>query len=357
MNTVHAARGCPAGAAGVDCAIAAGATLTTYVTAGLSSTAGASSTGPSTSAFPGMNPNFNGITLLTTSGFSNYNGLHVNLRGRLPSAGRILRNPQLVVSYALSRLEGTAEDQAIINLTDRINNDDPAGFRGPTSYDRKHILSVGGLFTIPGGVQINSLWKAFSALPLTVFVPQIAGGGAEIFHTDFNGDGTAPDVLPGTNRGSYGRSLGCGASAINRAIDRYNSTQAGNLTPAGQALVDAGLFRRDQLVQLGAVSPTLARAPAGQVCLDSFLTTDVRVSRPFKFRSERITIEPAFEWFNLFNVANYDLPDNKLNGALDTAVGSVNGTIASNRPNRAGGTGSFVLGAPRAWQLGIRVSF
>ncbi|HWQ03679.1 MAG TPA: hypothetical protein VNL38_04290, partial [Candidatus Nitrosotenuis sp.] len=149
----------------------------------------------------------------------------------------------------------------------------------------------------------------------------------------------------------------CGANDLNKAIDRFNSTQAGNLTPAGQALVDAGLFRRDQLVQLGAVSSSIVRAPAGQVCLDSFLTTDIRISRPFKFKGERITIEPALEWFNLFNISNYDLPDNKLSGSLDTTGGSLNGTTSANRPNRAGGTGSFVLGAPRSWQLAVRVTF
>jgi len=357
MNTVHIARGCPQGAAGVDCAIAAGATLTAYVNAGLSSSATASILGPSTSAFAGANPNFGDVTLLTMDGFSNYNALHVNLRGRLPDLGRAVRNPFVIVSYALGRLEGTAEDQAIINLVDRTDKNSPSRFRGPTSLDRTHILSVAGLVTIPGGVQINSLWKAFSALPQTVSVPQVVGGAGEIFHTDFNGDGNSTDLLPGTNRGSYGRKIGCGGAALNRVIDRYNSTQAGNLTLAGQALVDAGLFRRDQLVTLGAVSPTVAHAPEGQVCLDSFLTTDVRISRPFKLRGERITIEPALEWFNLFNVANYDLPDNKLSGVLSTAVGSLNGTTVANRPNRAGGTGSFVLGAPRSWQLVLRVSF
>jgi hypothetical protein len=143
---------------------------------------------------------------------------------------------------------------------------------------------------------------------------------------------------------------------LNRVIDAYNNSQAGRLTPAGQALVNAGLFTESQLNRLGA-SPIEKRAPAGQVCLDSFVTTDVRIARPFKLHGERVTIEPAFEWFNLFNVANYDLPDNKLNGSLTASVGSLNGTTAANRPNRAGGTGSFMLGTPRSWQLALRVSF
>ncbi|PYT66214.1 MAG: hypothetical protein DMG42_30015 [Acidobacteria bacterium] len=360
MNAVHASirpTPCPAGPTGVDCAVAAGARLTTYTNAGLGSTATASISGPSNSAFPGINPNFNGLFLLSMNGFSNYNALQVNLRGRLPSVGRLVKEPSVVASYALSRLEGTAEDQAVLNVSDRVDNDNPLGFRGPTSLDRKHILSLASLFTIPGGVRLNSIWRVFSALPQTLSVPQVSGAGAEIFLTDFNGDGNALDVLPGTNRGSYGRKVGCGSAALNRVIDAYNSKQAGNLTPAGQALVNAGLFTESQLKALGAVSPTVHRAPDGQVCLDSFITTDMRIARPFKLRRERITIEPALEWFNLFNVANYDLPDNKLRGALDTSVGSLNGTTASNRPNRAGGTGSFVLGAPRSWQLALRISF
>jgi hypothetical protein len=357
MNMVHAARNCPAGAAGVDCAITAGATLTIYSNAGLGSLATASPSSPSDSAFPGVNPNFNAVTLLETNGFSTYNGLQVNLRGRLPNAGRFLKNPSVVASYALGRLEGTAEDQAILNVADRIDNDNPAGFRGPTSLDRTHILSVAGLFTIPGGVQLNSLWKAFSALPQSLHLQQVLGPGPEIFLSDINGDGIGQDVLPGTNRGSYGRKIGCGARDLNRVIDAYNSTQAGQLTPAGRALVGAGLFRNDQLTRLGAVSPTVAQAPAGQVCLDSFLTTDVRIARPFKLKGERITIEPALEWFNLFNVANYDLPDNKPSGSLTGAPGTLLGTTASGRTNRAGGTGSFVLGAPRSWQLALRVTF
>ena len=147
MNAVHASirpTPCPAGPTGVDCAVAAGARLTTYTNAGLGSTATASISGPSNSAFPGINPNFNGLFLLSMNGFSNYNALQVNLRGRLPSVGRLVKEPSVVASYALSRLEGTAEDQAVLNVSDRVDNDNPLGFRGPTSLDRKHILSRWG---------------------------------------------------------------------------------------------------------------------------------------------------------------------------------------------------------------------
>jgi hypothetical protein len=350
----------PTLAARVDCTIAAGARIGSYAAQGLGFFNGATNLQPNFSAFPGLNPSFNKMAWHTMSGLSTYNALQMHLRGRLPNLRQGVRDWTVVASYALSRLEvaGAFEDAAVLNFGDHHFHNDPLKFRGPSTLDRTHMLSVGNLFTIPGGVRLNSIWRAFSALPQTVFLSQVSGGAAEIFQTDLNGDSVGGDPLPGTNRGSYGRKIGCGAAALNRVIDAYNSTQAGSLTPAGEVLVNAGLFTTTQLQQLGAVSPSVPRAPDGQVCLDSFITTDVRIARPFKLRGERVTIEPAFEWFNLFNVANYDLSNNKLRGVLSGAAGSVNGTTAANRTNRAEFSGgSFALGTPRSWQLALRVSF
>ncbi len=298
-------------------------------------------------AFPGMNPNFSDMVVTGSGGRSTYNALQVAVRGRLPDLGGWVKDWTLAGSYALSRLEGR----------EWLDNDDPAAFFGPTRFDRTHMLSLGNLFAVPGGVRLNSIWRFFTALPQSVFVPQASASSAEIFYTDFNGDGTVGDPLPGTNVGSYGRDLGCGAAALNPVIDSYNTSQAGALTPAGQALAGAGLFTTAQLQALGAVRPSVPRAPDGQVCLDSFTTTDVRISRPFKLWRERITVEPAWEWFNLFNVANYDLPGNKLSGVLGGTAGFINGTTAANRANRASGSGSFSPGVPRSWQFALRVSF
>lgn len=359
MTATHDALGCGQDPDPVQCAINQKATISAYVTNGLGSSAtpNAPAPGPSDAAFPGFDPNFRSMGLLEMNGYSTYNALQVNLRGTLPSAGRILKQPFVVASYTLSRLAGTAEDQAALWVTDRVNNDDPTAFRGPTSLDRTHMLTVAAMATLPGDVKINVISKAFSALPQTLFVPTTFGGGSEIFATDFNGDGTSSDPLPGTNRGSYGRGIGCGAAAINGVIDAYNKAHEGQLTPAGRRLVNEGLFTEKQLQDLGATSPRVEPAPDGQVCLGAFFSTDMRIARSFRLRGGRVTVEPALEVFNVFNVANYDLPDNKLSGILDHSVGSANYTTAANRPNRAGVTGSFAPGAPRSWQLMLRVSF
>jgi hypothetical protein len=357
VDAVHGEMGCPAGSAGVNCAIATGATIEAYAAYGLGRSEAASPSAANPFAFPGLNPDFNAMNAYGMQGRSTNNGLQVALRGSLPNLGEVVRGWNIVASYSLGRLIGTSEDQATFTLHPAIDNDHLLSFFGPCALDRTHIVSVGSLFQIPGGIHLNSIWRFSSALPQSVFVPQVPGSAAEIFYTDFNGDGTYGDPLPGTRRGSFGRDLG-DAATLNHTIDAYNATQAGQLTPAGKALVNAGLFTEAQLKALGAVSPQVTRAPVEQVNLDSFITTDVRLARPFKLRGERIMIEPALEIFNLFNVANYDLPGNKLSGTLNGAIGSINGTTVADRPNRAGfGSGSFALGIPRAWQLALRVSF
>jgi hypothetical protein len=250
---------------------------------------------------------------------------------------------------------GTSGDRSFSGWP--ADNDNPLGFHGPTSLDRTHILSIGSMFQIPGRLNLNSIWRVMSPLSQTAWIPGVTWGADEVFYTDLTGDGVSGDWLPGTSMGSFERSVKDG-KALNRLIDQYNHTQAGQLTPHGKVLVKAGLFTEAQLKALGAVSPTVVRAPDGQVGLDSFITTDVRLSRPFKLKQEAITIEPGIELFNVFNVANYDLPGNTLGPVLNGTPGSINGTTAAYRPNRAGfGSGSFALGIPRSWQFAVRVSF
>ncbi len=348
--------GADASAAAIDCAIARNATISSYANRGLGVGAGTNARAgrESSSAFAGLNPAFNRLIIYRSQGWSTYNALQVNLRGRLPDVGRRLHNWNVVTSYSLSRLVGTVLEQGLIWL----QSDDFKFMYGPTSLDRTHVFSLATGFDTSWGLRLNSFWRASSALPQSIFLPPVSSDSAAIFQTDLNGDGSSGDPLPGTNRGSYGRDIGCGGAALNRVIDAYNSTQAGQLTPAGQALVNAGLFTTAQLKALGAVSPTAAPAPEGQVCLDSLVTTDIRISRPFRIKGERITIEPAFEVFNVFNVANFDLPASRLSGVLTGLPGSLNGTTPENRTNRAGVTGGTMsLGAPRSWQIVLRVSF
>ena len=211
-----------------------------------------------------------------------------------------------------------------------------------------------------------------------MFLPN-SGNPGEIFRSDVTGDGTVGDVVPGSNVGSFGRSIT--ASSLNGFINSYNSAGANQLTPAGAALVSAGLFTQQQLAKLGAVTPSLQTAPPGNVGLSPRFTTDMYFSwllHPNKLihgLGERVVIEPQIALFNVFNFQNFDPGGNTLNGVLSGTVGSANGTTRFNQagcdpasapqlctgrtnlvaPGSASGVNWY--GVPRQWQFGVKLTF
>jgi len=191
------------------------------------------------------------------------------------------------------------------------------------------------------------------------------GRAGEIFHTDFTGDGINQDPVPGTNIGSYGRSVS--ANGLGALIANYNKTAAGQLTPAGQALVSAGLFTQAQLVSLGAVTDTLAGVQSGNLHANDWLRSfDTRFAVPIKI-GERVRVEPSISLYNIFNFSNFAIsPANRVTGILSAST--LNGTVYTSKGNpkatntldslRAGlGSGTFSLGAPRQLEYGLKVTF
>ena len=361
INLTNQSFGCPVGTVGINCAIGAGASMEDYAGNGLDS--GRSYLGgfpaalfgltPATgAAFPGINPNLGENIMNFPIGRSTYNALQVELRQNVANPFRGVKQMNLEVSYALSRTDSFSQDQDFINTAtdfDNINH-----FYGPNALDRTHQLSFGGVMELPHGFQTSFTTHVDSALPATLTLPA-SGAPGEIFRTDVTGDSTTGDVLPGTNIGSFGRSVKVGD--LNSVINNYNSNYAGKLTPAGQALVNAGLFTEGQLTQLGANTPTLQAAPAGEVGLSPFIDTDLSLAYEWRIK-ERLTIEPKVTLYNLFNVANYDAPGDTLSGTLNGLAGSVNGTTPGLRTNRTlFGSGVYAFGAPRALEWGVKVTF
>jgi hypothetical protein len=345
--------GCPAAvsAAAINCAISAGATISDYAGFGLG--AGSALDG---FAFRGNNPNFRTMGTIQSLGLSRYSALTVDLRGRMVKNWHFLKDVTGTMNYTLSRFASTGGDQDF--LSGSAFNDTPTKFYGPAGLDRTHQISVGFLSNLPWNINVNTTTRIASPLSQSAFISCVDCGAAEIFMSDLDGDGITEDPLPGTNRGAFGRDVKT-PQQLNGLIGAFNG-QLTNLTPAGRALVSAGLFTADQLQALGATwsggSP-IPLAPPNQVGLDWFLNTDVRISKIITIR-ERVKIQPMVEIFNLFNFGNYDPPGNRLTAFLDGSAGSINGTTPGNRSNRYGlGSGSFAPGIPRAFQFAIRVDF
>jgi len=323
-------------------------------------------------AFPGINPNFGVIDLLEPIGRSVYNAMQVTLKSDVKSPVRYVKHINAQVSYSLSRLKSQAQDVDFVN--DALDFNNPGKFIGPGSLDRTHQLSGGLIAGLPGGFNLNFSGHWFTALPQTILF-NTPGNFEDVFNFDTTGDGrTGVAPVPGSNVGSFGR--GITAGNLNAFLQSYSTTFGNQLTPAGQALVSAGLFTSAQLQALCAITPSLnpingcgaklpslllTPAPAGQVGNDAFFTFDMRLgwgAKPVK-SWDRFRIEPQVAIFNLFNRTNFNGPTSLLSGTLDGSQGSINGTTKAGRtPLQIGlGSGVFAIGARRSIEFGIKTSF
>ena len=363
INATNASFNCPAGPGGIGCAIAAGAAITDYANNGLDSAGNANNGGFPNSgyAFPGANPALGNNEMLDPIGQSTYNGLDISLKQQLKNPMPGVKGLNLQVSYSLSRLNSMARDQDFGGaLTDFDNYNH---YFGPSALDRTNQFSFGGIFNLVHGFQLSLIAHADSSLPETLtLTPGFSAtpDPGQIFQSDLTGDGTTGDVLPGTNVGSFGRSVT--PSNINKYINAYNSKYAGNPTPAGQALVSAGLITTTQLQQLGGVAPTLADAPAGQVGLGSLFTADLGLTYIAKIH-ESITLQPSVTFYNVTNSQNFDQFPNILSGVLQAAGTSVasgyaNSTTYGERNTHVTlGSGVYGLGGPRVIEFGLKLTF
>src|SRR5712692_9445932 len=378
LNAISATNngfGCGTGTdvASINCAVNAGATIYDYASNGLDSGYGflgslgapVSGVRPETgAAFPGINPNVGANQMLFPIGRSAYNALQVKLTSQKANPVRGMTNANFVISYAFSRLTAMARDGDFINNGFSFRD---TSLRGPNGLDRKHQLSAGAMMDFKYGASMSFITHWYSPLPSSLFLPSPANGmqGA-IFTSDLDGDGSlagntsgqSGDLLAGTGIGSFGRDVGVGGLAS--LINQWNSSDAGKLTPASQALVGAGLFSEAQLIALGAVTPTISAPPQGQEGLGNMFTFDLKLGWKIKpFHAwERLTIEPQVSIYNLFNRQNFDSPSQPLSGILNGTAGTLNGTTRGNRSNLVGlGSGVFALGAPRSLEFGFKAVF
>lgn len=372
VSATTAAFGCAGGfsAAAINCAIAAGAGIGDFITNGLGSgTEVCAGQACPNAAFGGKNNNFGVTQMLFPSGRAVYNGLQTSLRANVANPVRGIKNFNWQVSYSLSRFVGAAQDGDFINTA--TDNNNPTKFVGPNALDRKHQFSFGGYVDLPMSFRVGAVSHFYSPLPVNLTLPTGPGG---IFSSDVTGDGSGDgsgvyplgDILPGTNVGSFGR--GVSAGNIDSIITKYNNTNAGQATPAGQALISNGLFSLAQLKALGGVQQSIAPAPAGQVGLDWLKALDLRLTWDRKIW-ENVAIQPSVSVFNALNFANFDAPKNTLSGILGGFPGSVNGTTLAARnctalaagncaaTRTSAGSGTFGFGAPRVIEFGLKLTF
>ena len=339
---------------------------------------------PQQASFGGVNPAVGSNIMYFPSGRSQYQALHATYHTSSgPNPLQRVQKIDLALSYTLSRYRsnvaepnGSGGDYSFLTVAQDYNRPHLAHFHS-SGLDRTHQIAFTPTVETPYGLRISTVMFFASPLPGSVFAPQLNGGGVagEIFRTDLSGDGTVGDMLTGTYMGTTGK---YSSNKINNAIAFYNRDIAGQLTPAGSALVNAGLFSAAELHSLGAYAPLISSCnppdpscgvPGHSAEANWFKTIDLRLNWPFSV-GERFKIEPNFSAFNVFNLANYGGPGNQLSGILDAAPGtSINNSttpgvcgstaaFCTSRLDRVlPGSGVYANGAPRQLEFGVRITF
>jgi hypothetical protein len=226
---------------------------------------------------------------------------------------------QFSASYTLSKAFNFANDDQIPFAAGPIDPNNLYREYGPTPNDQRHRFVASGLVELPYGFRVAPIWTIASGVPMDILLPDAStrvpefqrNAGGRIFHT---------------------------ASELNAAIASLN---------VGRPVAE----------QLPTVSPD-ARFN------DSFNSLDLRISKAFRIR-ERATIEGMVEVFNLFNITNIlGVSNQNYSGfsnvlTRDSSVETDPAFLQSSSFGRAVTTagGVFGSGGPRAFQLGVRVSF
>jgi Carboxypeptidase regulatory-like domain len=362
------------GATSIDQAIAAGAQIEDFMGNGLDSgndylggdSALYEGLTPNTgAAFGGKNGNLGVGSFNFPSGRAGYDSLQIKLQEQKSHPIKGIADSNFQVSYNFSRAQTTSRGGSNAFFTAGAWNQDYATrYMGDSDLDHRHALSFGGSFRIVHGPQVALTGHFQSAPPSNLVLD--ASTESNIFQTDVDGDGTTGDLLPGTQPGSYGRQYG--ASNLKGAISNYNNTQAGGLTPAGQALVTSGLFTSGQLSQLNAVQQTIYNGSSHIFNNPMFKAMDASVSYPIhlKWLSEAATLEPAVAIYNVANYAAWSGPDGTLlnlsnagsdgSGAYSYANGT-NGFDLKNQNRVQRGAGTFDQGGPRSTEFQMKLNF
>lgn len=348
------------------------ATISDYAANGLDSGYGFCGGAPCpNAAFPGFNPQVGANQMLFPIGRSIYNGLQATLKQDIDHPYHGIKHMNFQASYSFSKYKATARDSDFINFA--YDNSNQQKYIGPNGLDRTHQISVGGYADLIARFQLSFMTHFDSPLASDVRLPT-SGNAGGIFQTDVTGDGTGDgtigsngalgDLLPGTNVGDFGRTFG--PLGLNQRITTFNTTKVGQLTPAGQAVVNSGLITQAQMVSLegtimgGIPLKSVPPAAIGQTWLKTF---DLGLNWNYKIK-EWVQIRPGVTIFNVFNFANFDGPAIPFSPILDGSPGSPNGTtnfllhgVNGNSLRLGLGSGVNALGAPRAMEFQLKVIF
>jgi hypothetical protein len=230
------------------------------------------------------------VWLIENTGWSDYDALNLALEKRYSHnwSGRI--------SYSLSKSRGTAENQADRDTFSYLTDQNYDLWTGPSSVDRRHILSIGARAEVPKthGANVSTTIRYMSGAPFTIYNSAV----------DVNRNGELDDPVPA---GTY--------SGTDPATSMQNVAFDGKRNGA--------------------------RGP-------DYFQADVRAGWHFQVQQHK-TMEVFLDIFNITNRANLDLPVTANRDLRFRGTSSDSFLVLTNLY----GGGGF----PRQAQLGFRFAF
>lgn len=324
-------------------------------------------------AFGGANPEVGEGLFNFPSGRSGYDALQFNLRQQKSHPFRGVDSANFEASYSFSRIVTTSKGGSDGFFTNYAWDYDAATqYIGRANLDSTHQLSFGGSFLAKYGPRIGIIGHFRSANPNNIQLDNL--GYDSIYTTDVDGDGSTADLLPGTNPGDFMHSVTPGN--LNSKLTAYNTRFAGTATPAGQALVSAGLMTQSQLSKLGAVQQPVYTGASKIFANPMYKSLDASVSYPIRLKwlGEGRSLEPSVSMYNVANFANWDGFTNATNnfalnqsdagsdgsGAFSYINGDAsgaNGYDLKNQNRIQRGSGTYDQGAPRTTEFALKFNF
>ncbi len=329
-------------------------------------------------AFGGINSNVGTGRFILPVGRSGYDALQAVFRQQVnhPAPGIVSGNLQISYSFSkiVNPINGANSGDQFFNALP-WNNDNPNLYLGRSNLDHTHEISFGGSVTARYGLQVGVIGHFYSAPATSLTLDNSSGVAGEIFRTDVDGDGTTGDLLPGYYPGAYMHEIK--GAGLNKAIGNYNAVSSGKPTPAGQALIDAGLLTASDLTAIGAVQQPIALAPTTPINNPAFRAFDLSAGYPINLGKlrEGLSLLPQVVMYNVTNMANFTAgpTGTGLTGLLlNTAdAGGIIGSSSQannylNGPNNPSvangirtqrGSGTFDQGAPRSTEFQLKLTF
>ena len=235
---------------------------------------------------------------------SSYHSLQLDFNQRL---SRGLRS-KVSFTYAknIDDASATITNHALGGAQTTQDPDDPRGDRGLSAYDVRRNLVVNFNYEVPSGNWTGTAktvlggWQFGTILTIQDGTPFTAQAGISRSGDQARSLADRPDLRPGANN-----------NPILGGPDRYFDTSAFVLQPVGFY----GNFCRNTLIGPGVVN------------FDFNLVKETQLS-------ERMRLDFRAEFFNLFNHANFFIPDNSIfqtNGNVRGAAGRIQSTTTTSR--------------------------